>query len=458
MFIGRNKELDTLKEAFSSDRQENILIYGRRRVGKTELIKEAIKDRNALYYEGKEISEDKVIDELSLLISEYLDLPKYRFDDIESLLDLVFKSASDKPMILILDEYTYIQRFIKGIDSIIQSLIDKYNKTSKLKLILCGSYIDTMKELVTYGKPLYGRFRYVIDLKQMDYYDSSLFYEERTDEEKVAFYSIFGGIPFYNALIDKDLSFEDNIIKLVLNTNSVLYNEIEVYLRGELSKLENANGVIDAVALGKSKFTDILVKTKISSSSKLSDVLNKLISMELIRKEAPINDPDNKKKIKYSIADNYTLFYYRYIYLNRSRLVVMNEKAFFDKYIKDDLYERYIPKVFESVCKQYLIRKNKANDLLDSFDIIGKYYYDDPKTKTNGEFDIVTESDDGYIFYECKYKDSLMTKGQILKEIEQVNNTGLDCFKYGFFSKSGFKDIDLDNVILYILSDLYRGG
>ena len=457
MFIGRKKELDTLKEAFSSDRQENILIYGRRRVGKTELIKEAIKDRNALYYEGKEISEDKVIDELSLLISEYLDLPKYRFDDIGSLLDLVFKSASDKPMILILDEYTYIQRFIKGIDSIIQSLIDKYNKTSKLKLILCGSYIDTMKELVAYGKPLYGRFRYVIDLKQMDYYDSSLFYEERTDEEKVAFYSIFGGIPFYNALIDKDLSFEDNIIKLVLNTNSVLYNEIEVYLKGELSKLENANGVMDAVAVGKSKFTDILVKTKISSSSKLSDVLNKLISMELIRKEAPINDPDNKKKIKYSIADNYTLFYYRYIYLNRSRLVVMNEKAFLDKYIKDDLYERYIPKVFESVCKQYLIRKNKANDLLDSFDIIGKYYYDDPKTKTNGEFDIVTESDDGYIFYECKYKDSQMTKGQVLKEIEQVNITGLACFKYGFFSKSGFKDIDLDNVILYTLSDLYRG-
>lgn len=455
MFIGRKKELAILNEAFASDRQENILTYGRRRVGKTELIKEAIKGKKAIYYEAKEISAEKTIDDLSLLISEILDLPRFKFDDIESLLDLVFKMAIDETIILVIDEYTNMQDSIKGLDSIIKSLIDRYTNNSKLKLILCGSYVDIMKKILDYGKPLYGRFRYIIDLKQMDYYESSKFYDDKSNEDKIALYSIFGGIPFYNNLIDSTLSVKDNIIKLILDSNSVLYNEVDIYLKGELSKLDNANAVFDAIVAGKSRFTEILDKSDIKSSPIVSDILSKLIRMELIKKEAPINDLNNKKKTHYYIDDNFVMFYYRFIYRYKSQLVVMDKEKFYEKYIEKDLYSTYIPKVFESICRQYLIRKNLSNELSEPFNIIGKYYYDDPKTKTNGEFDIVTEDDNGYIFYECKYTDKKIDQTIIEKEIEQVKKTGLMCYKYGFFSKTGYDDIDLKNAILYTLKDIF---
>ena len=455
MFIGRKKELETISEAFLSDRQENILTYGRRRVGKTELIKEAIKGKKAIYYEAKEITETKIIEELTILISEAMDLPRLWFDDVGSLLESLFKMAQDEVIILVLDEYTYMQDAIKGLDSIIMSLIDKYSKTSKLKLILCGSYIDTMKKLLEYGNPLYGRFRYIIDLKQMDYYDSSKFYASKSEEDKVALYSVFGGIPFYNSLIDETLSVKDNIIKLILDNNSVLYNEVDTYLKGELSKLENANGVFDAIASGKNKYTEIFDKSGIKSNPTVSVILSKLTSMELVKKEAPINDLDNKKKTHYYISDNFINFYYRFIHRYRSQLVVMDKEKFYKRYIEKEFNDTYVPKVFEDICKQYLIRKNLRNELEESFDLIGKYYYDDPKTKTNGEFDVVTEDETGYIFYECKYTDKKVTQAIIDKEIEQVKKTGLRCYKYGFFSKSGYETINSKNLILYTLPSLY---
>lgn len=178
--------------------------------------------------------------------------------------------------------------------------------------------------------------------------------------------------------------------------------------------------------------------------------------MDVVSKEAPINDENNKKKSGYFISDNLSLFYYKYIFRNMSRMNIMDSDVFYDRYIAEDFETKYVPKSFERICKQYLIRKNRKGLMDEVFEKIGKYYYDDPIEKKNGEFDIVTLDDRGYIFYEAKFRKEPVTENVVRNEIRQVEQTGLECYKYGFFSKSGFACEEEENRILIELKELYK--
>lgn len=458
MFYGREKQKKTLLNMFEKEEQMISLIYGRRRVGKSELIKQSLKetDVQSIYYECKQTTERNNVESLSDLVSEAFGYPKLSFADIEDLLNFIFKKAEEKSLILVLDEYPYLRENVKGLDSIIQSLVDKYKDTSHIKFILCGSYVDTMKELLTKQNPLFGRIDLIIDLKPMDYHESALFYKEFSDEDKVRLYSVFGGIPYYNRLIDSSKSVRENIIELIASSGARLENEVAMYLNSEISKITNANEVFEALAKGFSRYKDILDQSNVSSGPTLVDVLDKLMKMDVVKKEVPINDETNKKKAGYYISDNLSLFYYKYIFRNISRMSIMDSENFYDKYIEEDFETKYVPKRFEDICKQYLIRQNKAGAMDEIFEKIGKYYYDDPVNKKNGEFDIVTLDDKGYIFYEAKFRKNPISEQMINEEIEQVNNTGLNCYKYGFISRSGFECEQVNNRILITLEDLYK--
>ena len=458
MFYGRENERKKLHTMFLSDSQMISLIYGRRRIGKSELIKQGLKETNlkSIYYECKQTTERNNVDSLAELIGEIFDFPKPAFENIEVLLQFLFKMSEKEPMILVLDEYPYLRENSKGLDSILQSIIDHYKDTSHMKLIVCGSYVDTMKALLEKQNPLYGRIDLTLNLKPMDYYESALFYPEFTEEDKVRLFSVFGGIPYYNRLIDAKKSVRENIIELIASPGARLENEVSMYLNSEISKITNANEVFEALAKGFSRYKDILDQSNVSSGPALIDILDKLMRMDVVSKEAPINDENNKKKSGYFISDNLSLFYYKYIFRNLSRMNIMDSDVFYDKYIAEDFETKYVPKSFERICRQYLIRKNR-NGLMDEvFEKIGKYYYDDPIEKRNGEFDIVTLDDRGYIFYEAKFRKDPVTESTVQNEIRQVEQTGLECYRYGFFSKSGFTCKEGERRILIELKDLYK--
>lgn len=460
-FFGRKENIKAISKFFNSDKDNAALIYGRRRVGKTELIKHCLKGTKttSIYYECKETSEINNVMSLSEIIADTFGLPPLAFDTFETCLAFLYKQAQDKELILVIDEYPYIRKVVEGLDSIIQSFIDNNKSISKLKLILCGSYVETMKSLLSEENPLFGRFDLVMNLKAMDYYDSSLFYKDFSDEDKVRLYSVFGGIPYYNRRIDSSKTVKQNIIDLIASPGSRFENEVQMHLKSEFSKMQNAYEVFEALAKGFVRFKDILSQSQVSSSPTLVDVLDKLISMDIVIKESPINDENNKKKAGYYISDQLTLFYFKYIYRNLSRLAVMDPEVFYDKFIENDFEEHYVPLTFEQVCKQFLIRKNRSEELTDLFEKIGKYWYDDPVNHKNGEFDVVTENDGSYIFYEAKFRNEKLDKNLIWNEIQQVNSTGLVCNKYGFFSKSGYNEIDENHkkqLILYELGDLYK--
>ena len=456
-FHGRDEQRKRFARIYKKNEQQVALLFGRRRVGKSELIKQSIRetDLRSIYFECKQTTEPNNVESLCTLIAELFQIPKPAFRGIEELMDYLFREAEKEPLILVLDEYPYLRETVKGLDSIMQSLIDRYKDSSKIKLILCGSYVDVMKSLLIEANPLYGRVDLTIELKPMDYYESASFYPSFSDEDKVRLYSVFGGIPYYNRLIDSKLSAKENIIELIASPGARLENEVIMYLKAEISKLINANEVFEALAKGYSRYADILSQSHVSSSPTLADTLEKLIRMDVVAKESPINDPSNKRKTGYYISDNLSLFYYRYIYRHLSQMSIMDPEVFYQKYIENDFEEIYVPYQFERLCTQYLIRENRQGRIEPIFERIGKYYYDDPVNRTNGEFDIVTEDENGYVFYEAKFRKNPLHESIIRHEIEQVKATGMNCYKYGFISRSGFDMKPDEDMIFISLAEMY---
>lgn len=456
-FIGRKKQLMQLANIINSKQLNTTLIYGRRRVGKSELVKQAIKDAGVkvIYYECRQIAEASNVKNICDIVAEVFELPTLGYTTLEDIFEFIFKLSQKEKLVFVLDEYPYMRANSKGVDSILQVLIDSYKDSAKLSLILLGSFVDVMKSLLSSSNPLYGRVALTIDLKQMDYYESAMFYPKFSDEDKVRIYSVFGGIPYYNELIDDTKSVKENIINLIASPGARLENEVSMYLNSEISKMTNANEVFAALAQNYSKYSDILAQSHVSSGPTMADVLDRLIRMDVVERLAPINDERNKKKAGYYISDNLSLFYFRYIFRYSSQLKIMDEEVFYEKYIHKDFEEWFVPHRFEEICKQYLIRQNRMGNIEPVIEKIGKYYYDDPDNHTNGEFDVVTYDEKGYAFYEVKFRKRPVSKDIIEAEIQQVKKTGLDCYKYVFISRAGFEVEPLRDVQLIELRELF---
>lgn len=308
--IGRERELAKIKKELNVSGQRNVLVYGRRRVGKSELIKQAltdIPDGATIYYECRQTSEADNLASLSDLIAAALGFPPLAFSSIRELIEFLFSQAKNRSVTLVLDECPYLRDAVKGLDSIIQTLIDTHRESSRLNIILCGSYVEIMKSLVEHESPLYGRIDLALELKPMDYHDAAKFYPAFLPEDKVRLYSVFGGIPYYNRLVDQNLSVRDNIIELMTEPGARLENEVPSYLGAGISKMTNANEVFGALAQEYSRWGDVLAQSHVSSGPAMSDVLDKLISLELVQKRAPINDPTNKRKSGYFVIDPLSL-------------------------------------------------------------------------------------------------------------------------------------------------------
>lgn len=454
-FIGRTKELKRIDDLINKEGEYNILIYGRRRIGKSFLIKKALENYNGIviHYQCKNISIQNTIQELSELITLKFQLPyPIQLNSIDDIFKFLFTNNNN--IVFVLDEYSYLINKIEGLNSIVQYYIDMYKYTSNIKLILSGSQIDIMKNMNAYDNPLYGRFHDIIELKEHDYLESSLYYPNFSNEDKLILYSVFGGEPLYNSLIDDKKSVKENILELMVKENSIVELNINTLMNLELSKINYCNDVLTAIASGIKKNDDLVTKAHIGSSSLLNPVLKKLLKLDLIKKITPINDLNNKKKTMYLINNNALRFYYKYLYKFDNQRSSLDSEQFFDEYIKNDFEQILVPNVFEDVTKQYLILKNKKNEINPPFSLIGTYWYDDVKTKTNGQFDVVTYDKLGYIFYEVKYTNSLINEHIVNEEIRQFKNVNLNYYNLGFVSKTGFNNVS-SKYHLITLDDMY---
>ena len=457
-FYGRERELKTLTGLFGLETLDGAIVYGRRRFGKTTLIKKAAESfRGAfVYYQCLRASD--AINARGLLqsagdaLSDVFVAENPTFADV---LEYLFRRGSEESILLVLDEYPYLSNR-REMDTRLQSLLDRYRHHSKMKLILAGSSIDVMETLLDRSNPLHARFRYRMQIDAFDYLDASLFYPRASREEKVAYYAVFGGIPYYLSMIDAHLGFEENLKRLILDPDAPLESEILSTMRGEYGKIENASTVMDALCEGKHAHSDIKAAlTRQFPNSDVNYLLEKMVAMRFVSKRYAIND-GGKKKPYYDIEDNLTSFYFSLVYPNLSRRAVLSVDVFFSHFIRQKLYSDFIPKKFEGICKQFLIRKNKAGDFDPPFLAIGPYAYNDPKRKKNGQFDLVGECDDGLVFFECKHTKEKVGQSAYDEEVGQIADAGLKAKRLGFFSKSGFAEFPARGECLcYDLNDLF---
>lgn len=456
MFIGREKELKALSAELSTWKKKTaVLIYGKRRVGKSTLINEAAKVFDGIVVNHLCVAStfEGNLDLIYKSVSESLSLPNIRFDSLFAMMD--YLKTLEKKILLIIDEYPYLKQTKKKneVDSYMQAVIDRLPEN--VKLILCGSYITIMKELLAEDNPLFGRFSLIQHIHDFDYYDAAQFYPELSPQEKVAFYGVFGGCPYVLENLETDNPIKDNIIRLLLPETGIIRSHIENVMLKEIQKSFDAR-ILESLGNGKKKYTEIRDQLGTGETGLLDKQLKILLDMETIQKTVPINRRSDKKKQFYEITDNLMRFYFSFIFGIAGTITRIGEEQYYARKIEPVL-EQFISRRFEGITLQYFHRiamQGKYPDIED----FGSYWYDDPKTKTNGEFDcVIKRSGELYDFYECKYFHRPMTLKECEQESDQLRRIqGIKMSGIGFVCTGGFEFKSKSGYVLVDGEKLYQ--
>ena len=228
MFIGREQELRTLNQLYASGKFEFAVIYGRRRVGKTALISEFIKEKEAIFFTGVESNAKQNLENFSQCIMDYRgnDSLGVTFPSFQAALESVFQLAKSQRIILVIDEYPYVAHAAKSLASTLQLLIDKHHAASKLFLILCGSSMSYMEDQVlAYKAPLYGRRTAQLKIQPFDFFEVCRYLTGFSPTDKALAYGMIGGTPQYLQQMDARLSIEENIKRIFLSPASAIFEE-----------------------------------------------------------------------------------------------------------------------------------------------------------------------------------------------------------------------------------------
>ena len=455
MFVGREKELQALETELSGrNRKTAILIYGKRRVGKSTLIMEAAKkfDGTVINHLCVSSTFEGNLELIYKSVSEGLSLPGLRFDSLFAMMD--YLKTLDKRILLIIDEYPYLKQTKKKneVDSYMQAVIDRL--PVNVKLILCGSYITIMKELLKEENPLFGRFSLIRHIRDFDYYDAAQFYPELSEREKVAWYGVFGGCPYVLENLDVEAPLSENIKRLVLPETGIVRSHIENIMLKEIQKTFDVR-ILEVLGNGKKKYTEIRDRLGNSETGLLDKQLKILLDMETIQKTEPINRRNDKKKQFYEITDNLMRFYFTFVFGAAGTITRIGEEQYFKRNIEAVL-DQFVSRRFEGITLQYFHRMAVLGKISDIEDF-GSYWYDDPVTKTNGEFDcVIKRTGNLYDFYECKYFDRPMTIEECEQEANQlVHIQGIAVSGIGFVCSGGFAFENENRFILVDGKELY---
>ena len=463
MFIGRDKELKALEKLYKSDKFEFVVIYGRRRVGKTALINQFIDNKKSIYFMGVESNEKQNLENISKSIIEFSSgiQTETSFASFQAALEYVFKLSENERIILSIDEYPYVARSSKSLASTLQLLIDKYKDTSKLMLILCGSSMSYMEDhVLAYKAPLYGRRTAQMKILPFDFEESCRYFNNLSDEDKALIYGIVGGTPQYLLQMSDKLSVEENIKNTYLNPMSSLFEEPVNLLKQEVREPAIYTAIITAIATGHSRMSEI--STKVGEDTNVcSNYLKNLINLGIVRKETPYGEKASKKSI-YSIEDNMFYFWYRFV-LDNNSVIVRGATDMVYKRIEPEL-SNYMGRVFEEICMQYLWKQLLEGVAPIEFTSLGRWWGNDPIKKCQTEIDIMGEQDsESVLFAECKWRNEKVDLDILENLIMRSKLFRYTNVHYYLFSKSGFtkgcmeEAEEMGNVTLVSYADIMSG-
>ena len=443
-FVDRELEMETLQNEYERDGSALVVLYGRRRVGKTTLISEFIKDKKALFFLASEESEAQNRNAFKEKVADFIDSDLLRSAEIKSW-DVLFKSIMDTPFdskpVIVLDEFQYLGKANPAFPSIFQRIWEEILKDRSVMVILCGSLISMMEsQTLAYGSPLYGRRTAQIRLKQIPFGYYNEFFPNKSRKELIEMYSVTGGVPKYIELFSESKDIYSAIQKCVLNRSGYLYDEPHFLLQQEVSEVGSYFSIIKAIAAGNSKLSAISSILEIKSTS-LTKYLKTLIDLDILEREVPITEenPEKSKKGLYKIKDNYLRFWFAFVYPNMSFIESGHSRIVMNK-IRNSLVKNHIAFVYEDVCKERMWDLNGEGAWPFNFSKIGRYW------DSKDEIDIVALDPEGknLILGECKYWAEPVGVS-VLRDLEAKTDSVAwerDNRKvwYVLFSASGFTD------------------
>lgn len=402
MFVNREQEITLLNKIYNQGKSELILLYGRRRVGKTRLLKEFIKDKNSLYFIG-DISAD-ILKTFEQVIKERF----VKFQNWDDFFDFLAIEGK-KRAVVVIDEFQYLYKVEKAWPTILQRRWEDL-KNTKIMIILCGSIVSSIYKIAMgYGSALYGRKTYEIEISPLSFFDSKNFMKKYNLEDFVYIYTITGGIPRYLEEMDDKISIWKNIKENIANKNCFLYREPLNLFYEEFKNPSIYLSIIHSLSEGGKKFNEISTITGIGTG-KLTKYLNVLERVKIIKKIVPVTEnKERTRNTQYRLMDNYIKFWFTFIYPSRA-FIELDETTSLISNIKKDL-NNFTGHSFEEICSQFLIQKKPIN-----LTNIGKWWHNEE------EIDIVGLNDDKkeISFFECKWKD--LSYNQSLKIFEELRN------------------------------------
>ena len=468
-FIGRTHELDALNRMYNHTDFQMMILYGRRRIGKTTLLNEFAKGKDTIFYTGIESKDDENLREFSQEVFHYYspDASAPSFRSYGNLFTYITseekKRAQNGRLLLIIDEYPYIAINHPELASVLQREIDHEWKNMNMMLVLCGSSITFMEEEVLGEKsPLFGRRTGQIELPPLDYLTSARFVPDYTPEEKAIVYGVTGGIPKYLSMFDTSLSLDENITNEFFSTSGYFYEEPKNLLQQEFRDVSLYFAIVNAVGGGCTHVNEISEKTGFDTA-KTSQALRKLEAVRIIRKDIPILNEKNKKLTQYVLNDGMFRFWFRFVSHGIGAIERFAGEKYYQTMVRPFIHE-YMGPIFEEICQEYVFRESLSGASDIFITKVGKWRGTDSEKKCPADIDVVglDEAEKFAVIGECKFKNSSFGK----EEYETLLNRGrlvqpYDVRQYLIFSLGGITDWVEDEIstsanVRYIsIQDIY---
>ncbi len=402
-FVDREQEMATLQSEYDRDGSALVVLYGRRRVGKTTLISEFIKNKKALFFLASEESESQNRLAFQEKAADFLNSDLLKNVEVKSW-DVLFRAIIDthfdsKPVI-VLDEFQYLGKSNPAFPSVFQRIWEEILKDRQVMVILCGSLISMMQsQTLAYDSPLYGRRTAQIRLMQIPFAYYHQFFPDKSRKELIEMYAVTGGVPKYIELFSQSKDIYSAIEKCVLNRSGYLYDEPHFLLQQEVSEVGSYFSIIKAIAAGNTKLSAIAGVLEVKSTS-LTKYLKTLIDLDILEREVPVTEdsPEKSKKGLYKIKDNYLRFWFAFVYPNMSFIESGHGRIVMDK-IRKSLVRNHIAFVYEDICRERMWEINAEGVWPFYFSKLGRYW------DSKEEIDIAAIDPDGknLILGECKY-------------------------------------------------------
>ena len=446
MFVGRHQELEQLNQAYQENDFQFTVIYGRRRIGKTSLINEFLKDKKAIYYVALEENAEDNLKRFSDAISIFKNTDqggKEKFANFEECFKEITRLAQKQRVILVIDEFPYLAKAYPTISSMLQSYIDHEFKETNLFLILCGSSMSFMeRQVLGYQSPLYGRRTLALKLEPFKLSEAHEMLPKLSKEDAFIINTVCSGVPQYLSYMSDSMSVADNIKKNFLTKSGRLFDEPNNLLQQELRDPTNYNSIINAIASGASKHSKIAQSAHLQTGP-LTTYLNNLIDLGIVEKKLPVTEQkkSRSKNIVYRICDGMFRFWYTFV----GKQADLIERGLTDLAwvkVQKNLSDFMGPE-FEKYSQDFMWSQDMNEKIVPNpFIHLGNWWGTDKRTHQQVELDIVGFSDDerdGY-FGECKWKNEPIPRSVLEKLIANSEIFKYPIKHYYLFSKSGFTD------------------